>query len=166
MATQTPRLKTPYIISTQSQKEVTHNSALNMLDALVQPAVETSTLTAPPASPVEGNLWIVASSAAGAWAGFDNDLAQFIGGSWQFFTPFEGMSVWLKDDDVVARYRAGLWQKGVVTATRVEISGQQIIGAQQGAILDPSGGTTIDAAARSALNSLLAACRSHGLIAP
>lgn len=166
MATQTPRLKTPYIISTQSQKEVTHNSALNMLDALVQPAVETSTLTAPPASPVEGNLWIVASSATGVWAGFDNELAQFIGGSWQFFTPFEGMSVWLKDDDVVAQYVASIWQKGVVRANKVEISGLQIIGAQQGEIVDATGGATIDTEARSALNSLLAACRSHGLVAP
>jgi len=166
MANQTPRLNTPYIISTQSQKEVTHNMALNMLDALVQSAVETSTLSTPPATPLEGGLWLVGSSATGAWAGNDNKLAQYIGGVWQFHSAFEGMLVWLKDDNVVARYTAGLWQKGVVTANKIEISGQQVLGAQQAAVNDATGGATIDAEARTALNSLLAACRTHGLIAP
>lgn len=165
MANQTPRLNTPYIISTQSQKEVTHNMALNMLDALVQSVVETATLSVPPVSPVEGGLWLVGSGATGDWASHDNELAQFIGGVWQFHLPFEGMLVWLKDDDVMARYVAGLWQKGVVTANRVEISGQQILGVQQTAIGDAAGGATIDAEARTALNGLLAACRAHGLIA-
>ncbi len=165
MANQSPRLNTPYIISTQSQKEITHNIALNMLDALVQSAVETSTLSVPPVSPAEGNLWLVGSSASGDWATHDNELAQFIGGSWQFYLAFEGMFVWLKDDAVTAQYRAGTWQKGIVTANNIEISGQQIIGTQQATISDAAGGTTIDAEARTALNSLLAACRTHGLIA-
>jgi len=64
------------------------------------------------------------------------------------------------------QYRAGLWQKGIVTALKIEVSGQQVIGAQQAAISDAAGGTVIDAEARLALNSLLAACRTHGLIAP
>ncbi len=166
MTIQTPRLNTPYIISTQSQKEVTHNMALNMLDALVQSSVESSILSVPPLSPTEGNLWLVDSVATGDWTSHDNELAQFIGGIWQFYLPFEGMLVWLKDDGVMAHYSSGLWQKGVVTANSIEISGQQIIGTQQAAISDAAGGGTIDAEARTALNSLLAACRAHGLISP
>ncbi|PCI43351.1 MAG: hypothetical protein COB49_12380 [Alphaproteobacteria bacterium] len=165
MANQTPRLSTPYIISTQSQKEVTHNMALNMLDALIQSAVETSILSVPPVSPGEGELWLVGSSATGDWASHDNELAQYMGGVWQFYPAFEGMAVWLKDDDVIARYVAGSWQKGVVTANRIDISGQQVVGAQQAAISDAAGGATIDVEARTALNSLLVACRTHGLIA-
>lgn len=166
MVNQTPRLKAPYIISSQSQKEVTHNLALNMLDALVQTAVETSTLSTPPAMPVEGGLWLVAGGASGDWLGYDNELAQYIGGAWQFHAPFEGMLIWLKDDGLTARYRGGIWQKGAITANSLEISGQQVIGPQQTAIGDVSGGATIDAEARAALNGLLAACRAHGLIAP
>lgn len=165
MANQTPRLNAPYIISTQSQKEVTHNVALNMLDALVQTAVETSTLSAPPVTPAEGGLWLIGSTATGDWASHDNELAQFIGGVWQFHVPFEGMLVWLKDENIMAQYRAALWKKGVITANKVEISGQQVVGAQQVAIIDAADGTTIDAEARTALNNLLAACRAHGLIA-
>jgi len=166
MAIQTPRLNTPYIISTQSQKEVTHNMALNMLDALVQSAAETSLLSTPPVSPVEGALWLVGTAATGGWSGFDNQLAQYMGGVWQFHVPFEGMVIWLKDEKITARYVGGLWQKGVITANKIEISGQQVVGAQQTAIIDATGGTTIDAEARTALNGLLAACRAHGLIAP
>lgn len=166
MALQTPRLNTPYIISTQSQKEVTHNLALNILDAVVQPAVETSTLSAPPASPADGGLWLVASGATGDWASHDTELAQYIGGAWQFHSPFEGLLLWLKDENISARYVAGLWQKGVMTAIRVDILGQQVVGPRQSAVSDATGGATIDAEARTALNSLLTACRAHGLIAP
>ncbi len=166
MATQTPRLNMPYIISSQSQKEVTHNLALNGLDALIQPAVETSLLSIAPALPGEGGLWLVAGGATGVWAGHDNELAQYIGGAWQFYPAFEGLQLWLKDENIVTQYRAGLWQKGILTALKIEVSGQQIIGAQQAAISDAAGGTVIDAEARTALNSLLAACRAHGLIAP
>ena len=166
MAQQTPRLNTPYIMSTQSQKEVTHNLALNILDAVVQSAVETSTLSTPPASPVEGGLWLVASGATGDWASHDTELAQYIGGAWQFHAPFEGLALWLKDENVTARYLAGLWQKGIITASRVDILGQQVVGPRQAAVSDATGGSTIDAEARTALNSLLAASRAHGLIAP
>jgi len=166
MSNQAPRLNTPYILSSQSQKEVSHNMALNILDALVQTAVETSLLAAPPLTLSEGSLWLVASAATGDWLSHDNELAQYIGGAWQFYSPFEGLQVWLKDDNLMAQYRAGIWHKGSVTANNLEISGQQVIGPQQAAIADASGGATIDAEVRTALNSLLAACRSHGLIAP
>ncbi len=166
MTTQTPRLGAPYIITSQSQKEVTHNMALNILDAYIQTAAETSTLALPPASPLEGGLWLVSSGGTGSWSGHDNELAQFIGGAWQFYLPFEGMTIWLKDENLVTRYFSGQWQKGRVMASRLDISGLQVVGAQQAAIVDATGGVTIDAEARTALDSLLAACRAHGLIAP
>ncbi|MBL4800672.1 MAG: DUF2793 domain-containing protein [Emcibacter sp.] len=165
MTNQTPRLNTPYIISTQSQKEVTHNLALNMLDALVQSAAETSTLSIPPGSPVEGGLWLVAGGATGDWSGHDDELAQYMGGAWQFYPAFAGMAIWLKDEAVMAQYVAGTWQKGILQVNALKISGQQVVGAQQAAIGDSSGGATIDSEARTALNALLAVCRVHGLIA-
>ena len=58
-----------------------------------------------------------------------------------------------------------------VTATNVDASGVykvatvQILTTQQGAIADATGGSVDDAEARTAINSLLAACRAHGIIA-
>ena len=48
----------PLIDAAQAQKHVTHNEALRLLDALVQLAVESRTLTAPPGSPAEGACYI------------------------------------------------------------------------------------------------------------
>jgi hypothetical protein len=52
-----------------------------------------------------------------------------------------------------------------VTAERVEVGGVQVLGVQGAAIASPSGGSTVDAEARSALGLMLAAMRQHGLIA-
>ncbi|MCG8507085.1 MAG: DUF2793 domain-containing protein [Sphingomonadales bacterium] len=160
-----PRLAVPYILAAQSQKEVTHNDGLNVLDALVQAVVEDRDLTAPPGAPAEGQVWIVAAAATGDWAGHDGELAQFIGGAWKFHTPFEGLIAWLADEDVFARYDGAVWVAGVVAATQIDIGGQKVVGGQEAAIADASGGATVDAEARTAINAVLAALRNHGLIA-
>ncbi len=46
-----------------------------------------------------------------------------------------------------------------------EVAGIQVVGAQQAAVADPTGGVTIDAEARAQLILLLQAARAHGLIA-
>jgi hypothetical protein len=45
------------------------------------------------------------------------------------------------------------------------IDGIKVVGAQQSAIADPSGGTTVDVETRAAMGQVLATLRSHGLIA-
>lgn len=162
----TPRLALPYILVNQSQKEVTHNEALNLLDAFVALAVESLDLAAPPATPNEGEVWIVAAAASGAWAGQDTALAQWIGGTWAFHPALEGMQAWVKDRAVGARFSAGAWVIGELRGDSVILGGQQVLGLQQPAIADPGGGVTIDAEARTAIAAILAALRQHGLIAP
>lgn len=162
----TPRLSLPHVVQSQSQKEVTHNEALNHLDAVVQPLVQDRDLASPPASPAEGQMWIVAAGASGDWAGQDSNLAQFIGGAWWFLTPPEGFTAWLKDEDMPVRWTGTAWEAGKLVGAGVYINGTQVIAGQQPAISDASGGTTIDTEARTAINALLAACRAHGLIAP
>jgi hypothetical protein len=54
----TGRLGLPYIVTSQAQKEVTHNEALNRLDAFVTPII-IDIVTAPPGSPTMGDLYIV-----------------------------------------------------------------------------------------------------------
>jgi len=50
-------------------------------------------------------------------------------------------------------------------ATSYKVAGTQVVSARGAAILDATGGVTVDAEARIAINTLLAACRTHGLIA-
>jgi len=165
MSDQTPRLAMPYIIASQSQKEVTHNTALNDLDMFTQTVIETDLLASPPVSPVEGQIWIVASGGLSEWAGQDSKLAQYIGGAWKFFDAFEGLVVWVNDQSISARFVAGMWQKGILRASEIMVNGQKVLGPQETAISDATGGVTVDTEGRAAINALLAACRSHGIIA-
>lgn len=52
----------------------------------------------------------------------------------------------------------------VDVSSHYEVAGTQVVGAQQAAIPDAAGGTTVDTEARAALNALLAELRTHGLI--
>jgi len=90
----TPNLALPYLAAAQAQKHVTVNEALDHLDGIVQLSVISSTLTAPPASPTEGNRYIVAASATGAWAGWDGSVAHFSGGAWLRLIPLSGWLAW------------------------------------------------------------------------
>ena len=46
------------------------------------------------------------------------------------------------------------------------VAGTKVVGAQSAAIAPPVGGTVVDAQARAAIGSILAAMRGHGLIVP
>ncbi|MBX3517476.1 MAG: DUF2793 domain-containing protein [Rhodospirillales bacterium] len=105
----TPRLSLPYIVQSQAQKEVTHAEALNVLDALVQAAVETRALSVPPANPVEGALYLVGVNPTGAWSGRGNMLAQWIGGAWAFRAVAEGFRLWLKDEKTLIIWTGTAW---------------------------------------------------------
>jgi len=49
-------------------------------------------------------------------------------------------------------------------ATRIEVGGEQVVGARVPGIPSPTGGSTVDLEAREAIQSLLGALRRHGLI--
>lgn len=104
----TNRLNLPNLVSGQAQKEITHNIALQRLDALVQTVVENMVLTTPPTG-VEGALYVVGIGATGAWVGKDNNLAHYVGGAWVFYVPFAGMRVWDKDTSTAAVYKGTAW---------------------------------------------------------
>lgn len=164
MTAQSPRLALPLLEAGQAQKEIMHNEALAILDAATQAVAETLGDDAPPATPAEGKSWIVGTAPTGDWTGHAGALATWTGGGWRFLAPFSGMTAWITTEGVVARYRDGVWTSGMVVANAIVIGGNQVVGARQAAIADPSGGTTLDAAARAAITSILAALRSHGLI--
>ncbi len=105
----TPNLALPYIAAAQVQKHVTHNAALDQLDGLVQLSVKDRDLTAPPASPAEGDRYIVATGATGAWAGWHGDVALFSGGAWLRLSPQTGWRVWIEDEAVLLAFDGTSW---------------------------------------------------------
>lgn len=92
--TDTPNLALPYLAAAQAQKHVTVNEALDHIDGLVQLSVISATLTAPPASRVEGDRYIIAVGATGAWTGWEDSVAHFSGGAWLRLIPQTGWIAW------------------------------------------------------------------------
>jgi hypothetical protein len=115
----TARLALPYIAPQQAQKQVTYNEAMALLDLLVQPMVKSRTIGAPPGSPADGDAYIVAASATGAWAGKDGRLARWLEGGWDFIVPGEGWQAYVEDDAEIAVHRSGAWA-GLIAAETFE----------------------------------------------
>jgi hypothetical protein len=104
MSDTTARLALPFIMAAQAQKHVTHNEALRLLDGLVQMSVKDRELTAPPASPNDGDRYIVASGATGAWAGWDLNIALWTDGAWLRLPPRAGWRAWVEDEGLLLVY--------------------------------------------------------------
>jgi len=108
MVNTTNRVKLPYILQSQSQKEVTHNAALDLIDALIQAAMVDISINTPPGSPSAGDCYIVGSSPTGAWTGQANAVA-FYTTSWNFITPFKGMTVWVDSQNLLYTWSGTAW---------------------------------------------------------
>ncbi len=91
MSQSSPSLNLPYIQAGQAQKHVTHNEAVEQLDLLVQLVVQDFVTTTPPGSPNEGQAWVVAAGASGAWAGRTGEIASWRGGGWLYVVPRTGL---------------------------------------------------------------------------
>ena len=105
----TPRLQLPYIAPQQAQKQVTYNEAMRLLDLLVQPAVLSRSLGTPPAEPAEGDSYVVATGAGGAWSGHDQQFATWIDGGWSFRTATPGWLCFVVDASEIAVLTPGGW---------------------------------------------------------
>lgn len=108
MAT-TPRFTVTLLIEGQQGGEVLVNELINKIERLLHPAVEDDDLTAPPGSPSEGDMYIPAATATGDWAGQEGNLAVYQNAGWVFEAAFEGLTAWVKDENVLKAYNGTSW---------------------------------------------------------
>lgn len=116
MSDQSPLLGLPYIQPSQAQKHVTHNEALQLLDALVQPAVLSRALAAAPALPAAGDRYIVAAGATGSWTGQSGKIALWDGTAWLFLAPRAGWCCHVEAEAALATYSGSAWLTPAQTA--------------------------------------------------
>ncbi len=109
MAT-TNNLQITLIEQSQAQKEVTANEAFSRIEALINNCAIERGITTPPASPSEGDLYLIGSGASGLWAGNDNNIAYF-NQIWRYITPREGALIYVKSENAVYRYDGSYWLK-------------------------------------------------------
>ncbi len=68
---------------------------LKRIGAVVGLSVKDRDLTTPPASPANGDRYIVPAAATGVWAGKTNQLAVRIADTWEYHTPKIGWLCYL-----------------------------------------------------------------------
>lgn len=140
----TARMNFPLLFTAQAQKEFYINEAHVLMDILHHATVQ-GTASAAPASPVEGQCWLVGTGATGEFEGHDAHLACWQQGQWIFVAPVDGMTVFDRTAMQRLYYKVG-WQKAV-------------------SVPMPSQGGVIDAQARSAIAALVDALRVSGILA-
>lgn len=131
------------MLAGQAQKEGFVNEITARIDALLHGAIE-GELAAPPAAPTEGQAWLVGAGASGVWLGQAGKLAARQSGNWLFATPRDGMKLLNRATGQEIRY-FGIWKSAARPAL-------------------PSGGTTIDAEARTTIAAILAALTIAGMV--
>jgi hypothetical protein len=140
----TPRFDLPLLFAGQAQKEGFVNEITARLDALLHCVIEAEQ-AAPPASPVDGRSWLVGAGASGAWSGKAGQIAMRQAGNWLFAEPRDGMRLLNRTTGQDVLFNSG-WQ----VASRPA---------------QPSGGTTIDTEARTAIAAVIASLTTAGIIA-
>jgi hypothetical protein len=105
----TPNLDLPYLAAGQAQKHVTLNESLRMLDALVQLAVASRAVTSPPASPTEGERYLVPAGASGVFAGHVGQIAAYQDAAWMFYTAQTGWTAWIGDEQRLVAFDGTTW---------------------------------------------------------
>lgn len=97
----------PLMAQTQSQRYLTYNELAWAVTGLQSGVISRSEFT-PPGSPSEGDAYIVAATATGAWATHENDIAFYFSGIWNFLPPevAQGNGVYVIDEDLRVRWDA------------------------------------------------------------
>ncbi len=105
---QTPHMALDLLEQSQAQKEVTVNEALFRLDAVLNSGVIDRGVDTPPASPAEGDVYIVGASPTGLWAGKEQHVAYFHQ-IWRFIEPNAGLLLWVIDEAAHYVFDGSAW---------------------------------------------------------
>ena len=113
----TPNLNLTELANQQNQY-LNANATFAIIDALLQTPVISMTLTAAPASPANGALYIMAD----AWAGIDGSAAGRLalyrtGGGWIVITPKEGWKKEVLADGLTYRYDGADWLEWIASSS-------------------------------------------------
>jgi hypothetical protein len=115
----TPKIGLTYLETGQTGAETRVNGWINNLESIAQLSFIDRDLTAPPGSPSDGDVYLVASTASGDWLSQDGKIAIYFSG-WSFVAVSEGMRAWVEDENAWIMYDGSKWavyEGPVVTLT-------------------------------------------------
>lgn len=137
----------------QDQKHVTVNESLRLLDVTCQLSVRDRDLSTPPASPTEGDRYIVGDGATDDWATWDRNVAAYLDGAWTKITPRLGWQAFVEDELVLTFWTGSSWT-ALTAVTDLEAQ-----------VVTPNGATT-GLAVREELVTLSGASTSTVVVFP
>ena len=86
---------------------------LKRLGALVGLAVKDRDLATPPATPTNGDRYLVPAAATGVWAGKTNQIAVRIADAWEYHTPTIGWLCYIEDEAKLSAFKSTGWSAGL-----------------------------------------------------
>jgi Protein of unknown function (DUF2793) len=124
MSDETPRLKLAQLVSMQELNNVTWNEALAQLDVLVDLCLLGQNVNTPPASPADGDAYLLGASPTGAWSGYAWKIAACLDGGWRFYTPFNGLRAYVAPTGAVIVCLNGVWTDmgSLISAAEVSVA--------------------------------------------
>jgi hypothetical protein len=110
---QSTRLQLPFLAAGQAQKHVTVNETLLRLDALVQLSAKSAATTAQPASPSDGDIYLLPAGKTGAtWGAMaDGAIAYYRDGAWEALAANLGWRVYVEDEAALYARGASGWRR-------------------------------------------------------
>ena len=91
----------------QAQLHLVVNEAVRILEAVAELVVISKTTSVPPASPSDGDRYILNDSPTGAWVGQNGNIALAVGSTWVFIPPRVGWRAYVTDEAIQVEYVAG-----------------------------------------------------------
>jgi hypothetical protein len=103
---------------------------LRMFQALIQPNVINLSTTAPPGSPANGDTYVIASGATGAWFGLDAHIAYwtlddpaFPSGRWDYYASQKGWQVISQVNNGLYEFNGTAWVGQRVASFNFQVDG-------------------------------------------
>lgn len=91
--------------------DVNLNANLKKIGLLYALSAKSRTVSTPPGSPANGDVYIVGPSATGVWATHEDDVTIWISAetAWVFYTPRTGFLCDVEDEDLLCKHSGSAW---------------------------------------------------------
>lgn len=74
-----------------------------------QASIKDQNLTAPPASPAEGERYIIPAGATGVWSGKTSQIAEYQSAAWVYYVPAVGWTAYVDDEQKIYSWNGTAW---------------------------------------------------------
>jgi hypothetical protein len=117
----TKNLDITYLSQNQTNKEILVNEGFLKFDSLMNNGAKSISVSTPPTSTEESDLYIIGASATGDWEGHENKFTYYHPSKgWVILEPNEGMTLWVNDEDKLYTFDGTDWVESGGSGDEIE----------------------------------------------